>query len=317
MSSYKTNFGYRTDKRAGMSYSQHTIKKSRSDRFFYGLVYFVLGLLCITILYPLIFVLSSSFSSTKAVTEGRVYLWPVEFSLAGYNAVFAQKDIFIGFRNSFMYMFLGTVVNVSMTLVAAYPLSRDDTPMRGMFMKLFTFTMFFSGGMIPTYIVVKNTGLINTIFAMIIPGAISVWNLVITRTFMQTGVPHELLEASQIDGCSDIRYFFAILLPLSQSVIAVISLYYAVGHWNSYFDALMYLDNRALYPLQIFLREVLILNSIENDIIYDEELAEAKQGLADLLKYSLVIVSVAPMLILYPFVQKFFVKGVMIGSLKG
>ncbi len=300
-----------------MSYSLHAIKKSKSDRIFYALVYLFLVLLCLSILYPLIFILSSSFSSTKAVTEGRVYFLPVELSLAGYNAVFAQKDIFIGFRNSFMYMFLGTVFNVSMTLIAAYPLSRDDTPMRGMFMKLFTFTMFFGGGMIPTYIIVKNTGLINTVFAMIIPGAISVWNLVITRTFLQTSVPHELLEASQIDGCSDVHYFFAILLPLSQPVIAVIALYYAVGHWNSYFNALMYLDKRALYPLQIFLREVLILNSIENDILYDEELAEARQGLADLLKYSLVVVSVAPMLVLYPFVQKFFVKGVMIGSLKG
>lgn len=300
-----------------MHNTRHSIRKSKSDRFFYTIVYLILGLLCVVILYPLIFVLSSSFSSTKAVTEGRVFLLPVELSLDGYNAVFAQKDIFIGFKNSFMYMFLGTVFNVIMTLIAAYPLSRDDTPMRNFFMKLFTFTMFFGGGMVPTYIVVKNTGLINTILALIIPGAISVWNLAITRTFMQSGVPHELLEASQIDGCSDTRYFFAILLPLSQSVIAVISLYYAVGHWNTYFDALMYLDSRSLYPLQIFLREILILNSIDTEIIYDEELAEAKQGLADLLKYALVVISVAPMLILYPFVQKFFVKGVMIGSLKG
>ena len=293
------------------------IKNSHSDRVFLVVDYVFVVFLLIVVLYPLIFIVSSSFSSTKAVTEGRVILFPVDCSLAGYKAVLEQHDIFVGFKNSFIYMFFGTMVNVALTLCAAYPLSRNDTPLRNLFMYLFTFTMFFSGGLIPTYMTIKNLGLIDSRLALILPGAISVWNLIITRTFIQNSIPRELLEVSQIDGCGEARYFTAILLPLSKPVIAVISLYYAVGHWNQYFNALIYINNRALYPLQIFLREVLILNSIDLETIYDEEMAEARQGLSDLLKYSLVVVSVFPMMVLYPFVQKFFIKGVMIGSIKG
>ncbi len=293
------------------------IRSSRSDRIFMVADYALVGLALLTVMYPLLFIVASSFSSTRAVTAGRVFLLPVEPSLEGYRAVFAQRDIFVGFRNSFLYMFAGTLVNVAMTMIAAYPLSRSDTPMRTIFLWLFTITMFFSGGLVPTYLTIKNVGLIDSPLALILPGAIAVWNLFITRTFIQTSIPRELMEVSQIDGCSDAKYFFRILLPLSQPVIAVIALYYAVGHWNQYFNAMIYLNDRGKFPLQIFLREVLILNSIDLETLYDEEMAEARQGLADLLKYSLVVVSVAPMMALYPFVQKFFVKGVMIGSLKG
>lgn len=300
-----------------MKTKKNQMRFSRSDRIFYAINYTLIALLCLVILYPLIFIVSSSFSSTKAVIEGRVLLWPVEFSLDGYEAVFRHRDIMTGFRNSLFYMVIGTLVSVSLTMVAAYPLSRSDMPLRNVFMALFAFTMFFSGGLIPSYINMKNLHLINSPLAMILPGAVGVSNMIIARTFIKSSIPHELLEAAQIDGCSDARYFFRIVLPLSHSVIAVLALYVAVGQWNSYFNALIYLNDRGRYPLQLFLREILVLNSIDTDLIYDEELAAARQGMADLLKYALVIVSVAPMMIIFPFVQKFFVKGVMIGSLKG
>jgi multiple sugar transport system permease protein/putative aldouronate transport system permease protein len=214
-------------------------------------------------------------------------------------------------------MVIGTFVNVAATMIAAYPLSRRDMPFRGLCMFLFTFTMFFSGGLVPNYILMQKLNLIDTAAAMILPGAISVYNMIITRTFIQNSIPAELMEASFIDGCNDIRYFFSMVLPLSKAVIAVISLYYAVGHWNAYFDAFIYLNSRRLYPLQLFLREILVANTIDPSLTVDPELHEQKQGLADLLKYSLIVVSTVPMLIIYPFVQKYFIKGVMIGSLKG
>jgi multiple sugar transport system permease protein/putative aldouronate transport system permease protein len=202
-------------------------------------------------------------------------------------------------------------------MLAAYPLARPNLPYKGLLMFLFTFTMMFSGGMIPTYILVRSLGMIDTVWAMIIPGALSVYNMIITRTFLQTNVPSELLEASQIDGCSDTRFFFKVVLPLSKAIIAVITLYYAVGHWNSYFNAFLYLNTSRLYPLQIVLRDILLANTFDASLIVDEELAAAKQGLADLLKYSLMVVSSLPVILMYPFVQKYFTKGVLIGSIKG
>lgn len=292
-------------------------RDSRDDRIFYLVNAAVLTAIMLIVLYPLIFIVSCSFSSAHAITSGRVLLWPVEPTIRGYKAVFEYPTVLRGYLNTFFYTAFGTLINVALTMAAAYPLARAQLPGRRGLMFLFSFTMLFSGGMIPTYILVRSLGMINTVWAMIIPGALSVYNMIITRTFLQTNVPAELLEASQIDGCSDARFFFSVALPLSKAVIAVITLYYAVGHWNSYFNAFLYLSEQKLYPLQIVLRDILLANTFDASLIVDEELAAAKQGLADLLKYSLMVVSSLPVIILYPFIQKYFVQGVLIGSLKG
>ena len=260
--------------------------------------------------------MSSSFSSGAAITAGKVILWPVDFSLEGYKAVFSNKNIGIGYRNTLFYTVVGTCVNVMMTMVCAYPLSRKDMPYRGFFMFLFTFTMFFNGGMVPTYMLISQLKLIDNPLVMILPGMIGVYNMILARTFMQN-LPYELFEAAEIDGCSDAYYFWRMVLPLSKACIAVIALYYAVGHWNAYFNAFLYLNDRNKYPLSLFLREILINNQMNESMDIDPELLERKQGLADVLKYSLILVSTVPVLCVYPFAQKYFVQGVMIGSLKG
>ncbi|HOJ11002.1 MAG TPA: carbohydrate ABC transporter permease [Clostridiales bacterium] len=287
------------------------------DKILYTIVYTVLILFTLTVLYPLIYILSASFSSGSAVSTGRVVLWPVEPSLEGYKAVFRHKHIVSGYTNTIFYTFAGTLINVAMTMVAAYPLSRRDMQFKKFYMFLFVFTMYFGGGLIPTYILMTQIKFINTIWVMVIPGALSVYNMIVTRTFIMSNIPQELLEAAQIDGCSDAKYFFIIVLPLSKAIIAVITLFYAVGHWNSYFNALIYLNEPKRYPLQLILRTILVANQVNLSDIDDPELIAAKQGLADLLKYSLIVVSTVPILALYPFVQKFFIKGVMIGSIKG
>jgi len=212
---------------------------------------------------------------------------------------------------------LGTLINVVMTLVCAYPLARKGLPHRKTLTFFFTFTMLFSGGMIPNYLLLRDLNMLNTVWAMLVPGAISVYSMIIARTFISTSIPDELLEAAQIDGCNDFRFFFLFVLPLSKAVIAVIAMQYAVGHWNAYFNAFIYLTKKELYPLQVFLREILVMNQIAANNILDPEAAVAMQGLADLLKYSLIVISSAPILCIYPFFQKYFVKGVMIGSIKG
>lgn len=293
------------------------IAQTPDDKVFYGVTNVLLLLLTLTVLYPLVYIVSSSFSAPSAVLAGRVVLWPVEFSLEGYQAIFRNRYIGIGYLNSIFYTVVGTAFRVSLTLMAAYPLSRKEMPFRNFFMVLFTFTMFFSGGMIPNYMLMSNLKLIDTRLVMIIVGFISVYNLIITRTFIQSSIPEELREAADIDGCSYLGFFFRMVLPLSKAVIAVITLYYAVEAWNAYFDAFLYLNTRTLYPLQLFLREVLVANQMTEAMSMDPELMERRQGLADVLKYSLIIVASLPVLVAYPFVQKFFIKGVMIGSLKG
>ena len=293
------------------------VKLSYDDWLFYLVVNTFLGIFLLLVLYPMIYIVSASFSSPAAVAAGRVILWPVDFGFEGYKAVFENDRILSGYANSLYYTVVGTTINVVLTLVAAYPLSRKDLPARSVFMLIFTFTMIFHGGMIPSYMLVKDLGIMNTRWAMVIPGAISVWNMIITRTFFQTNIPDELLEAARMDGCSDFRFFSTIVLPLSKAVIAVITLFYAVGHWNAFFNAFLYLNGKDLFPLQIILRDILVMNSIDINLIDDPELAAAKQGMSDLLKFSLIIVSIVPVLSIYPFVQKYFVKGVMIGSIKG
>lgn len=300
-----------------MTKTKKKINISKDDRVFYITIDVILTLMLIIILWPLIFILSSSLSSKEAVMAGRVFLFPVDFSLEGYKAIFKTGEVLVGYRNTILYTLVGTTLNVLITLIAAYPLSRKDLPYRRPLSFIFTFTMFFSGGMVPTYILVSNLGLLNTPLAMIFPGALSVYNMIICRSFIENSIPHEIYEAASIDGCSDFGYFTKILIPLSGPVIAVITLYYAVAHWNSYFNAFLYLTNDKLYPLQLVLRNILLANQMDTAMVTDMEQMESKQGLADLIKYALIVVSSLPVLIIYPFIQKYFVKGVMIGSVKG
>lgn len=293
------------------------IRDSAEDRVLYIVVNIALAILVLIVLYPVIFILSSSFSSGMANSTGRVVLWPVELSIEGYKTVFAHKYIVSAYRNTIFYTVAGTVINLFVTVTCAYPLSRKDFPMRSFFMRIFLITMFFSGGLIPTYIVISRLKMVNTVWAMLLPTAMSVYNMILVRTFLSSSIPQELLEASQIDGCSDTRYFTSVVLPLSKPVIAVVTLYYAVGHWNTYFNAMIYLNDKNLYPLQLILREILVANQINLNDMVDVEAMVAKQGLADTLKYALIVVSCAPILCLYPFVQRYFMKGVMIGAVKG
>lgn len=292
------------------------IQDPAGDRLLYGIIHVLMVLLLIVTMYPLIYVLSASFSSPHAVGNGQVVLWPVEFSLRGYQEVFEYQVVWLGYKNTIFYTLVGTVINVVMTMMAAFALSKKTLPGRGLFTFLFTFTMLFSGGLVPTYLQLRSLGIVNTRWALLLPGAISVYNMVVTRTFIQN-IPGELSEAAEIDGCSHFKYFFLILLPLSKAILAVISLYYAVGHWNSYFNALIYISDRNLYPLQIFLRDVLVLNSVDASSILDPEEAQALEGMRDLLKFSMIVVSTVPILCIYPAIQKYFAKGVMVGSLKG
>jgi putative aldouronate transport system permease protein len=302
-----------------MAKKRSIIHESLSDRIFDVANTILLFFAFLIVLYPLIYVVSSSFSSSRAVISGQVWLWPVGWDLAGYEAVFNHKNIVTGFFNSFFYMVTGTLINVTLTVLAAYPLSRKDFLFRGFWIFVFVFTMMFSGGLIPYYLLIRNLGMLNTRWAMIIPNAMAVWNVILTRTFFQENIPDELLEASQLDGCSDFRFVWSVVIPLSYSIIAVNILFYAVGHWNSYFDALIFLKSHKLYPLQIILRDILIRNEIDAAQLsmYDVRDAMAREALKVRLKYSLIVVASVPVLAIYPFVQKHFVKGVMIGSLKG
>ena len=300
-----------------MQKSKNAVQRSRDDKLFYSISYAFVILLTLIVLYPLIFIVSASFSSANAVSSGRVVLFPVEPSIMGYQRVFENERVWTGYANTILYTGLGTLINVFMTLICAYPLARKKLPHKGFFTFLFTFTMLFSGGMIPSYLVMRDLKILNTVWAMVLPGAIGISQMIVTRTFLRSTIPDELLEATQIDGCNDFRFFTMFVLPLSKAVIAVIAMQYAIGHWNSYFNAMIYLSDSSKYPLQIFLREILIMNDIDTSDIVDEELAIAMQGMADLLKYALIVVATAPILCIYPFVQKYFVKGVMMGSLKG
>lgn len=293
------------------------MRSSTSDKVLYGSIMVLLTLIGVIMLYPLLYVLACSFSTPESVMSGEVILFPVEFSLEGYKAVFRTNRVLLGFRNSAFYTVFGTILNVITTIIAAYPLSRKDLPGRSVIMKLFTFTMIFGGGMIPNYLLMRDLKIMNTIWVMILPGLLSIYNMIVMRTFFQNSIPGELLEASKMDGCTDIKYLNAVVMPLSKSIIAVITLYYAVGHWNAYFNAFMYLNDDQLYPLQIFLRQILIANQVSSDMIVDDMLNGPVFGIEYILKYALIVVATVPMLIIYPFVQKHFVKGVMIGAVKG
>jgi multiple sugar transport system permease protein/putative aldouronate transport system permease protein len=271
----------------------------------------------IVVMYPLVYVVSSSISEGQAVLNGKVILWPVGFSMDGYRMVLDNQWVGVGYINSFIYTISATSLSVFFTMVAAYPMARRTFPFKKIFMFVFVFTMFFGGGMIPTFLLMRQLGLLNKRLVLIIPGLISVWNMIVCRTFISSSIPHELLEAAQMDGCSNTRYFFQVVLPLSKAVIAVMVLFYGVDNWNSYFPAMLYLTDRQLYPLQLFLRQILIMNTISASDFTDPDLYEKMRGTFELLKYAVIVVGSLPVIVLYPFIQKHFAQGVMIGSIKG
>ncbi len=269
------------------------------------------------VLYPCYFVLIASFSDPMEVNIGNVLLLPKGTNLEAYRMVFRDADVWTGYTNTVIYTALGTSINVVLTVCAAFPLSRRKWYGKKFFMMILVFTLFFNGGLIPTYLLINSLDMIDTLWVMILPEAIAVWNVVIVRTYIQKSIPYELEEAAYLDGCSKIRLLVSIILPLSKAVLAVIALYYAVGHWNSYMRALIYIRSKSRYPLQLVLRSILIQNQISEDMMAEVESSVARLYLAEQIKYALIIVSTLPMIIIYPFVQKYFVKGVMLGSLKG
>ena len=292
------------------------VRLSADDKIYYTFVYIILSLLLLITLYPLIYIVSASFSSAQAVTSGKVFLWPVELGVDGYEAVFKHPNILNSYKNSFVYTVVGTMVNMAMTMIAAYPLSRRDMPHKGLFMFLFTFTMFFSGGMIPMYLTVQQLHIYNTTWAMVLPVAVSAYNLIVCRSFFESGIPVELLEAAKIDGCSDFGFFFKIAIPLSKTIIAVMCLFYATAMWNQFFNALMFLQDDSKMPLQVVLRNLVLMNQ-SNQMGSSASEMVTKQKLAEQLKYCVVVVSAFPLLCVYPFLQKYFAKGVTIGAVKG
>ncbi|WP_391573542.1 carbohydrate ABC transporter permease [Cohnella sp.] len=291
-------------------------RKTLSDRLFDLCNTALFIVVLIVILYPLYFILIASVSDPVAVNSGKVWFWPANVSWKGYAAIVNHHQIWLGYRNSLFYAVLGAGISTAVTISGGYALSRKDLFGRKIIMLFILFTMFFQGGLIPTYILVKNLGMLDTMWAMVIPGAVSAFQIVIVRTFFQQTIPDELLEASMVDGCNNLRFFFRIVLPLSLPIIAVIVLFNAVAQWNSYFKALVYLSSEELQPLQIILRRILIENQ-SSEMMGDLNSAQEKAKQAELVKYGLVIVASLPMMVLYPFLQKYFVKGMMIGSVKG
>lgn len=307
----------KNDKKISANHSSMD-RMSRGDRIFEVVNCILLGIVACIMLFPLIYVVSASISDPMSVTSGKMLLLPVDLTLENYKEVFKNDNIMRGYWNSLQIMLYGTALNLVMTILAAFPMSRRDLWGRNVIMKLMTFCMFFGGGLIPTYLMVSKTlGLMNNWLALILPGAISVYNMIIMRTFFMTSIPYELHEAADIDGCTPFGTLIKIILPLSGPIIAVLGLYYAVGHWNSYFSALLYINQEDIQPLQLYLRKVLTANNAQALMeMGADEMARAAMR-AETIKYSVIVVSSIPMLILYPFVQKFFVKGVMIGAVKG
>ncbi|WP_282942526.1 carbohydrate ABC transporter permease [Paenibacillus sp. RC67] len=296
------------------------VRRGRADKVYDIVNFTFLAVLFIIVLYPLYFVVIASFSDPSAVGTGRVFLFPKGFNLNGYELIFNFKQLWIGYRNTVLYTIGGTALSVSLTLMTAYAFSRKDMVGRGFIVTLFIIPMFIHGGLIPTYLLVRNLHMLDNPLTVIILGCVSMWNIIITRTFFQSTIPHELFEAAKMDGCGNISYFTKVVLPLSKAIIAVLVVFSAVGQWNSFFNALIYLNDRNLIPLQLVLREILtsqtqMMQQLEMGI-GDQDMAQ-KTFLAESVKYGIIIVSSLPVLCIYPFAQKYFVQGVMIGSLKG
>lgn len=292
-------------------------KNSMADNIFLFFVYAFVVLITLIILYPLWFVVIASISDPSLVSSGQVLLLPKGLTFEGFRYILDDKRIWIGYYNTIRYTFFGTVLALFITLPAGYALSRSDMAGKGVVMKLLIVTKYFSGGLIPTYLVVKGLGLVDTPYVLMILGSFNVFNLILCRTFFINTLPTELQEAAELDGCNIFQYFWRVVLPLSKAIIAIMVLYYAVGHWNSFFNALIYVNDAKLYPLQLILRDILIQGQSVDVTVTDPEQIEMMRQIAMTIKYGIIIVSSLPVLVMYPFVQKHFVKGVMIGSVKG
>jgi len=296
------------------------IKESAGDRVFNIINHIILFLILAAVLYPLIFVVSASISDPVLVNTGKMLLLPRGLTIDGYIRVFQNSEIMTGYKNTIMYTVAGTLLNLVFTLTSAFALSKKELVGRNVFMLLISFTMYFSGGLIPTYLLISKLKLINTFGVMVIPGLVAAGNLIIARTFFQSTIPHEIEEAAKIDGCSYTRAFLRIVLPLSKPLIAVMALYYSIGHWNSYFSAMLYLRDPSRYPMQLILRRILVQETIMQTMTNQpgaQELITESIRMASLIRYSVIIVSTLPLIIVYPFLQKYFAKGVMIGAIKG
>lgn len=298
------------------------VKETKRDKVFLICNYIYVFIAFLIVFYPLVYMISASISNPKFVASGEMWLLPKGITFDGYKRVFENSSIWIGYGNTILYTVVGTTINLLVTLPAAYALSRKDFVGRNFFMGMFMVTMFFSGGLVPSYLLVKQLGMINTMWAIVIPSAASIWNIIVSRTFFQSSIPKELQEAAQIDGCTNMRLFIKIILPLSMPIIAVMALFYGVGNWNSYFSALIYLNDSFKYPLQLVLRQILVLQemSAQGGGVIDASTAAAmnsKAEIAALVKYAVIIVATLPVIVIYPFLQRYFVQGVMIGSVKG
>lgn len=297
------------------------MKRCKEDLIFDIVIFIILTVVLVIVAYPLYWVIISSFSDPAAVSGGDVLWKPIGFTLKGYQEVFNNSAVMRGFANSIFYTVVGVGVNLIVTLPTAYALSRDRFGGKKIVTIFYMITMFFGGGLIPTYLVVRNLNMLNHVWALVLPGCLSVYNMIVARTFFKSNISEELYEAAEIDGCTQAQFFFKIALPLSSAIIAILVLYYGVGHWNAYFSSLVYISDQDKYPLQLVLRNILITNQTALSQTATTEAARAalreKQQIIDVMKYSLIIISSIPVLILYPFIQKHFVKGVMVGSLKG
>ena len=297
------------------------IRRSREDVIFDTVLFIILTLIFVIVAYPLYFIIISSVSDPKAVAGGKVIFYPIGLNFKGYAEVFKDSRIIRSFFNSLLYTFCGTLLNLAVTLPTAYALSRKNFFLKKPVTIFYMITMFIGGGMIPTYLVVQKTGLLDSMWALIVPGALSVYNMIVARTFFQQNISEELYEAAELDGCGHGRFFFSVALPLSGAITAIMVLYYGVGHWNSYFNALLYMQTESKFPLQLILRSILVQNEAQLNqqavTAVARAAAEEARQLTELMKYSLIIISSIPVLIMYPLVQKHFVKGVMIGSVKG
>lgn len=300
-------------------YSVKKMKYSFADRLFYLVDWIMLIVAAVVIILPLMNVVSSSVSDAAAVGAGKVYLLPVGFNLKAYKILFHTQALMTGFLNTVFYALTGTCLNIFLTVICAYPLSRHDVHGKGWIMMLFTFTMIFSGGMIPNYLLMKNLHLLNTRWVMILPGAMSVYNMIVARTFFTTNIPRELNEAAAMDGASDLQMLTKVALPLSKPILAVLTLFYAQGHWNAYFDGFMYLTNPKLLNLQVVLRNMMseIASMMGGEGAGDMVAAQEAALMQDVVKYAAIVFTSIPIIMVYPFVQKHFVKGVMIGAVKG
>lgn len=294
------------------------VENKGKDKTFNWIIYVVMGIYAFITLMPLLFVLANAFSSPESVYRGKVTFFPVDFDVAGFVRVFKDASIVRGYLNTLLYTLIGTVIQLVLQFTAAYPLSRRDLKGKSFVNLFMVVTMFVNGGMIPTYFVVKGLGMINTIWANIIPGCVGVYNIIIIRTYIQSSISWEYQEAAMIDGCGPVRAFLQIVIPLCKPIIAVMLLYAIVGYWNSYFNSLLYVTKESLWPLQRTLQRILISSNTSGIGQGGGSLGQQEQALlSESLKYVVIIVSTVPILLIYPFFQQFFEKGLMVGGLKG